>query len=197
MLVATACTILTPRCRSCEPTSRRERSGGYGVCSAHRREWLLLPQAGPLRYGTDSLRRGFALAAALAAAVLISALLASFFFAVTEETRAGAATEESDRALAAAESAIDIGLEEMKGRLAGDKPAGSVETQLVNVDGVPAVVHATRLDSSLVWIVAVVGDPRNPAVEKRRIGVLSAMKRSAPDSITIVRITDRGWSELY
>lgn len=157
-----------------------------------------LSRAGPLRYGIGSRRRrGFALAAALVATVLISALLASFFFAVIEETRAGAATAESDRALAAAESAIDIALREMEGRLAEDKPAGTVETHQLDVEGLPTLVHATRLDSSLVWLVAVVGVARNPAVETRRIGILARTMRSAPDSITIVRITDRGWSELY
>jgi len=151
-----------------------------------------------LRFGTAREHRpGFALAAALLATILISALLASFFFAVSEETRSGAAIERRDRALAAAESAIEIGLSRAGASLAEDKPVGVVETHLVDVEGTPAAIHLTRLDSSLVWIVAVVRDARNHASETRRVGVLASATRHLPDSITIVRITERGWSELY
>lgn len=151
-----------------------------------------------MRYATArGHRSGFALAAALVATILISALLASLFFAVTEETRSGAAIERRDLALAAAESAIDIGLKKVSASLAEDKPSGAVETHLVDVDGLPTAVHLTRLDSSLVWLVAVVGDARNPPTELRRIGVLAAASRHLRDSITIVRITRQGWSELY
>lgn len=131
------------------------------------------------------------------ATILISALLASFFFAVTEETRSSAAIERRDRALAAAESAIEIGLQKVGASLAEDKPAGAMETYLVDVDGSPTAVHLTRLDSTLVWLVAVVGDARNPGSQTLRVGVLAQASRSRPDSITIVRITERGWSELY
>lgn len=129
--------------------------------------------------------------------ILISALLASVFFAVTEETRSGAAIERRDRALAAAESAIAIGLRSAGAWLAEDGPAGASETHRVDVDGHPTAVHLTRLDSSLVWLVAVVGDAWNPAAQILRVGVLAEASRSLPDSITIVRITERGWSELY
>ncbi len=151
-----------------------------------------------MRYATARVpRSGFALAAALVATILISALLASFFFAVAEETKSGVAVERRDRALAAAESAIGIGLQVVGASLATDKPTGATETHLVDVDGLPTAIHLTRLDSSLVWLVAVVGDARNPAIQTLRIGVLAQASRALPDSITIVRIAERGWSELY
>ena len=137
------------------------------------------------------------LAAALVATILISALLASLFFAVTEETRSGAAIERGDQALAAAETAIESGLKQARHALAEDQPSGTMETHLIDVEGFPTAVHLTRLDSSLVWLVAVVGDARNPSLELRRVGVLAEAFRQLPDSITIVRIPRRGWSELY
>jgi len=137
------------------------------------------------------------MATALVATILISALLASFFFAVTEETRSSAAIERRDRALAAGEAAIDIGLQRIRASFAENEAAGSTEAHLVDVDGFPTAVHVTRLDSSLVWLVAVVGDAGRPGSQTLRVGVLAEASRSPSDSITIVRVTQRGWSELY
>lgn len=141
--------------------------------------------------------RGFALAAALMATVLISALLACFFFAVAEEARSGAAIETRDRALVAGESAIEAGLRVGRESPAGEHPVGATETRLADIDGFPTAVHLTRLDSSLFWLVAVVSDARNPGSQVLRIGVLARRSRSESDSITIVRITGQGWSELH
>lgn len=140
---------------------------------------------------------GFALAAALLAVILVAALLASLFFAVTEETRTGSAIARRDDALAAAETAIELGLDELGTRPPDYSSVGAVESRAVEVDGFPVVVHTTRLDSSLFWLVAVIGDARDPAAVTRRIGVLANASRGSADSITIVRRTERAWSELF
>jgi Tfp pilus assembly protein PilX len=142
-------------------------------------------------------RRGFALAAALLAIVLIAAVLAALFFAVTEETRASAATSRRDHALAAAESALEAGTDWLVTRAPDYSSIGRAESQLVEVEGFPVVVHATRLDSTMFWVVGVVGDARDPAAVTRRIGLLVSATRDSSGSLTIVRIPERAWSELF
>lgn len=141
--------------------------------------------------------RGFALAAALLAIMIIGALLASLFFAITEETRTGAASRRRDQALAASESAIQIGVALLATQVPDQSSIGTVRSQPVEVEGFPATVHITRLDSSLFWLLAVVGDSRDPAAVTRRIGLLVAASRDSSGSIRIVRIPERAWSELF
>jgi type II secretory pathway pseudopilin PulG len=142
-------------------------------------------------------RKGFALAAGLLAIMIISALLASLFFAVTEETRTNAATGRRDHALAAAESVVEIGIDQLATRAPDHPSIGTTDSQLVEVEGFPAAVHTTRLDSSLFWVVGVIGDARDPAGVTRRIGLLVAASGDPSGSITIVRIPQRAWSELF
>jgi hypothetical protein len=142
------------------------------------------------------IRPGFALAIALLAVVLITALLAGLFFAVNEETRTGTAIASRDDALAAAETAIHASLEHLR-TAALDQPVGAVETRKLRAGGLSSVVYVTRLDSSFFWLVAAVSSERNPDENERRIGVLAAAFARQDDSIRIVRVTRRGWSELY
>lgn len=141
-------------------------------------------------------RAGFALAIALLAVVLIAALLAALFFAVNEETRTGSATARRNDALAAAETAINAGLAQLRTE-ALDQRVGAVETRSLPAGGLSSVVYVTRLDSSLFWLVASVASDRNAGVSTRRIGVLATASQRQDDSIRIVRVTRRGWSELY
>jgi Tfp pilus assembly protein PilX len=142
-------------------------------------------------------RKGFALAAGLLAIMIIGALLASLFFAVTEETRISAATGRRDHALAAAESVVEIAIDRLATRAPDHSAIGTTDSQLVEVEGFPAAVHTTRLDSSVFWVVGVIGDARDPAAVTRRIGVFVATSRDPFGSITIVRIPERAWSELF
>jgi len=140
---------------------------------------------------------GFALALALLAVVLIAALLAALFFAVNEETRTAAAISRRDASLSAAESAIEAGLDHLRGLPSDRPPLGGVETRSVAAGEHSSVVYITRLDSSLFWLVAVVGKEGDPRVSVRRIGVLATVARGSDDSIRIVRVARRGWSELF
>jgi type II secretory pathway pseudopilin PulG len=142
-------------------------------------------------------RAGFALVATLVATILIAALLASLFFAVTEETRTQSTIGRQDHAFAVAESALEAGLDGLRTWPIEELAVGAAQTHLVASEGFPAAVHVTRLDSTLYWLVAVVGDAGDPSAGSRRIGILAHAATSSSDSIRIVRVTERGWSELY
>jgi Tfp pilus assembly protein PilX len=148
-----------------------------------------------LRCATD--RSGFALALALLATILIAAVLAALFFAVNQDTRTGSAIARRDHSLAAAESALEGGLEQLRSNPPADSPPGSAESRTILADGEPAVVHITRLDSGLFWLVAVVGNDGDPVAPARRIGAVVTQFRGSSDSISIVRVVERGWSELF
>ena len=141
-------------------------------------------------------RPGFALAIALLAVVLVAALLASLFFAVNQETRIGSAMANRDEALAAAETAIQTTLRHLESESL-DQPLGTAETRPIPSGRLHSIVYVTRLDSSLFWLVAAVTTDRNAGASTRRIGVLATASQRQDDSIRIVRVTRRGWSELY
>lgn len=141
-------------------------------------------------------RNGFALAIALLATLLIAALLAALFFAVNEETRTGVAVASRDRALTLAETALEAGLANLEADRPGSQ-VGTVATRSVYVNGRSAVVHLTRLDSNLVWLVVVVADGGSGRAPPRRIGALASESSVSADSISTVRATRRGWSELF
>lgn len=142
-------------------------------------------------------RDGFALAIALLATLLIAALLAALFFAVSEETRTGVAVASRDRALTVAESALEAGLENLEAQGRPSAAVGIMESRSFDVNGRSAVVHMTRLDSNLFWLVAVASDDGAQGAPPRRIGALASESRVSADSISIVRVTRRGWSELF
>ena len=154
------------------------------------------PQRAWLRVGQSS-QPGFAMALALLATVLIAALLAALFFAVNQETKTGAETAWRDRALAAGESALELEFERLRGPSSERLQIGAAESREVEVDGAPLIVHVTRLDSGLFWLVAGIRSRGDPAAPPRRIGTLAARIRGGSDSISIVRVPGRGWSELF
>ena len=148
-------------------------------------------------HGHDPVPRGFALALALLATILIAALLAAFFFAVNQETQTGAAIAKRDRALALAESALDAGFRLLQAPRADTLPVGTLESRAITVEGKPASVHLTHLDGGLFWLVAVIGADGDPAGSERRIGGFAARSGGTSDSTSVVRVTRRGWSELF
>jgi len=145
----------------------------------------------------DNRQKGFALAAALLAVLLIGALVAVVLFATTEETRERSATAERQLSLNAAESAIELAI----GGL-GASPVDSIaigDTRSHGFDdlGARVIVYITRLDSSLYWIVAAAGGESSTSGAARRIGVVVRAQADANHSITIDRIPERAWSELF
>jgi ABC-type amino acid transport substrate-binding protein len=140
---------------------------------------------------------GFALAAALLALLLISALVTAVFFAATEETRIGAASAGRQLALSAAESAVEMTIAGWNPDWA--PPMGVSGTRTTAIEGfeVPVAVHVTRLDSTLYWIVAVAADSSSGSGASRRIGLVVRVLVGPDHSITIDRISERSWSELF
>lgn len=140
---------------------------------------------------------GFALPAALLMVMLIAALIAGAFGAVTEETRMGAAAAERQHALLSAESALDIVISEQTASSLGSVGPGGTQSRRIGGLEVPVVVFTTRLDSSRYWLVADAGDTSSRSGIARRIGVLVRVRNGASGSISIDRIHERWWSELF
>ena len=142
-------------------------------------------------------REGFALPAVLLALLLIAALIAGVFSATTEEKRIGAAAAERQTALVTAESAIEITITAMSPPSEGPISLGETRSRQIEGLEAPAVVYITRLDSSLYWLVADAGGTSPSSGIARRIGVLVRARNGSEHSITIDRISERAWSELF
>jgi hypothetical protein len=142
-------------------------------------------------------RRGFALAAALLVLLLVSALVTGVLVAATEETRVGIAGVERHLAFVAAESAIETTIATFRADTTAAIGLGGTKTIAIGDVDVPVVVYITRLDSALYWIVADAGASPVDARASRRIGVLVRAVAAPDHSITIDRISERWWSELF
>ena len=142
-------------------------------------------------------RFGFALPVALLALLLIAALIAGAFTAVTEETRIGVAAADRQHAFLSAESAIGIVISALSASPSDSIAVGETRSRQIDVLEVPVIVYSTRLDSSLYWLVAVAGDTSSHSGIARRIGVVVRVANGPAGSISINRIPERGWSELF
>ena len=99
---------------------------------------------------------GFALPVALFAVVLVSAFVAGALFVATEELRTGREDGADQRALAAAEWALDRAILTWDARRNITQPIGRTDTIAAEY-GAPndtAVVTATRVQRRAVWLVA-------------------------------------------
>jgi Tfp pilus assembly protein PilX len=142
-------------------------------------------------------RNGFALVAALLALMLIAALIPGVFYATTDEARIGAASAERQLALSAAESAIETALAEWTATAIAPLPVGETSSAHLDWSGVPVQLYVTRLDSTLYWIVAEAGAVSSMSGVTRRIGAVVSAQNAPGGSITIDRISERWWSELF
>lgn len=142
-------------------------------------------------------RRGFALVAALLSLVLIAALVASVLFAAAEETRIGSASTAGQLALSAAESAIEVTLAAWPGAAGAPLDIGAAQNTSVDWFGTSVTVTVTRLDSTLYWVVADASTASSQASPARRIGALVRVEVMPDRSITVDRIPERWWSELF
>ena len=146
---------------------------------------------------TSLSRDGFALPTVLLALLLIAALIAGAFSGTTEETQMGRAAADRQTALIAAESAIETAITSLSS--SANEPVAVGETRSQQIQGLdaPVIVYITRLDSSLYWLVADAGSASPNWGVARRIGVVVRAKKGSEDSITIDRISERAWSELF
>jgi hypothetical protein len=144
-----------------------------------------------------TLRRGFALAAALLAIMLIAALVTGVFLAVGEETRIGSASSAKEAALGAAESAIELTMRGWPASAQDQLEVSGVRSLTVDAFGTPVSVSVTRLDSTLFAIVAEARLVSSQSSATRRIGVIARVHLDPDHSITIDRVPERWWSELF
>lgn len=142
-------------------------------------------------------RKGFALVTALLALMLIAALIPGVFYATTDEARIGAASGERQLALSAAESAIETTLAGWTATVVAPIPLRQTTAAHLDWSGVPVQVYVTRLDSTLYWIVAEAGAVSSTSGVTRRIGAVISAQSAPGGSITIDRISERWWSELF
>jgi Tfp pilus assembly protein PilX len=142
-------------------------------------------------------RKGVALAAVLLVLLLVAALVAGVFSATTEETHIGVAASGRQTALLSAESALEATISALPTVAYDAMETGETRAREVGGLGAPVVVYVTRLDSSLYWLVADAGELAPASGIARRIGVVVRARRRSGGSITIDRISDRGWAELF
>ena len=142
-------------------------------------------------------RDGLALAAVLLMLLLVAALVAGVFSATSEETHIGVAVAGRQTALLSAESALEVTISALPTVAYDAMAVGETRDRKVDGLGAPVVVHVTRLDSSLYWLVADAGDAAPTSGIARRIGVVVRARSESGHSITIDRISDRGWVELF
>ena len=142
-------------------------------------------------------RSGFALVAALLALLLIAALIASVFFAAMEEARITAASAAKEVALSAAESAIEATIRNWPATGSDSIGIGAAGSSTVDGFGMPVRVGVTRLDSTLYSIVAAAGSLSSQSSATRRIEAIVRVRVASDHSITIDRVPERWWSELF
>jgi hypothetical protein len=149
-----------------------------------------------LRQGRHN-RRGFALAAAVLALVLIDALIAVLLFAITEETRTGAAGASREVALNACESAIVMTVTDPVVRLPDSIGVGGAIDSHVGGLASDVIVYITRLDSTLYSIVAESVPEPGAAGLSHRVGIVVRASIAADRSIAIDPISERPWFEVF
>jgi type II secretory pathway pseudopilin PulG len=137
---------------------------------------------------------GFALPAALLMILLIASLIAGVLGAITEETRIGVAASDRQHALWSAESAVELTIAAVPD---DSMRLGETRSRPVDGLGVPVMVYVTRLDSSRYWLVADAGSASPNSGIARKVGVVVRATKRADRSMTIDRISERAWSELF
>jgi hypothetical protein len=142
-------------------------------------------------------RTGFALAAALLAMVLIAALIAGVFLATTDETRISSAAAAKEAALVATETAIELTIRDWNASIAGNVDIGDSHPTAIEAFGTPVDVYVTRLDSTLYAIVAEARLISSESSATRRTGAIVRVQIAADHSITIDRVPERWWSEVF
>jgi hypothetical protein len=127
----------------------------------------------------DGTRRGFALAAVLAALVVIGALVAGGFFVFLETGRLSRSAARAERALGAAERGADSALALLDTAPAGTRPLAVDSARITFPGGSLALVAVTALDSATWWVVVTgAADTALPPLE-RRINVVAVRDRPA------------------
>ena len=141
-------------------------------------------------------RRGFILAAALLVVVLIAVLVAGVFFATMEEGHIANSGAARERALSAAEAAIDQEIGNWSNRAGQAIGVAGEQLSTWSSAGMMVDITITRLDSTLYSIVAQARSPSSTSAAMRRIGVVVSTPNSVNDSILVDPIPERWWYDI-
>jgi hypothetical protein len=142
-------------------------------------------------------RKGFALVAAILGVVLIGALVGGVLFAVTEETRAGAAGVDREIVLNACETAIALAITDPGVNLPDSIGVEGTISRRAEGPGPEILVSITRLDSALYMILAESAPESDGSRGTNRVGVVVRAAIADDRSITIVPISERAWFEVF
>lgn len=141
-------------------------------------------------------RKGFVLAVALLALLMIAGLLAGVVFAANEGTRMSVASADRELTLAVAESSIEEAMATADGSEWTGAIGGSTASRQEG-SSMPVTIYRTRLDTTLLWIVADAGPARAGSGVMSRVGVLARMNMVGGAVASVDRISERWWSELF
>ena len=141
-------------------------------------------------------RKGFVLAVALVALLMIAGLLAGVVFAASEGTRMSVASADRELTLAVAESSIEEAMATADGSEWTGAIGGSAASRQEGFS-MPVTIYRTRLDTTLLWIVADAGPARAGSGVMSRVGVLARMNLVRGAVASVDRISERWWSELF
>ena len=107
------------------------------------------------------------------------------------------AAAERQLALLTAETAVELTITSLSAFDSESIGIGETRSRPVEGFAAPTMVYVTRLDSSRYWVVADAGGTSPNSGIARRVGVVVRAARAADGSMTIDRISERAWSELF
>jgi hypothetical protein len=107
------------------------------------------------------------------------------------------AAAERQLALLTAESAVELAITSLSDVAHDEIGIGETRSRPVEGLAAPTMVYVTRLDSSRYWVVADAGGASPNSGIARRVGVAVRAARASDGSMTIDRISERAWSELF
>jgi hypothetical protein len=146
------------------------------------------------------MRKGFALVAALIAVILIGALIVGAFVATSEETRISGNVKGTARALVAAETVLEGNLTGWAALEIDSLAIAQQAARSDTLDGETVRTTLVRLDSSVYWLVAEAADATASAsggAPRRRIALLARRVSDSTGKVSLLRLEDRAWSELF
>lgn len=134
---------------------------------------------------------------AVLAIVLIGAMVSAVVFATTEDTKVAAIRDARQIAMIAAESALTTVLSNESPVMPDSIGVSGGQIIRGNGAGPSVLIYLTRLDSTVLWIVADVLPDANHSGARRRIGILGRIVGHSDGSIGIAPVSQRAWSELF
>ena len=130
------------------------------------------------------------------AITLISALTAAIAFRVAEDAQVARAETLRQRAFVGAESALWAAAAIADVRTLRTAPIGAVATVGATLTDLTTTTIITKVDSTILWIVAIADVTRGRETAHHRLGMSLRMASDTAD-LTLYPIPTRAWTELF